>query len=1175
MAPRTKFGETWWGNEWLKSLAKIDHANRLPRGRTYFNTGHVESLEWHAEDHEIYATVSGSAYFPYEITIGIPPAKEANVEKLVEATAERPDLCAELLAGRLPAELNDLALAAGVELFPTSWRSFRMRCSCPDSAVPCKHLAAVIYAVSKHIDEDPFWVFTFRGINLVERLKAYGVRLDETSSVSIPKWEDYAARVRAEKPEAVPEEEEALALLQNLPFAALPKMGELLSSLLGDAQPYFLPKTFRADLAKLRKTLRKTASDRLAALTATDDDIRIPEAAPAKLRLGGRRRFEWTKEASADWETIYGLPFASVRRAPAPVAAWHAAHVAMLQLVAHDAYAPVLFAGGMMEDEGRSAEVFFVPAVGSPAVRTLLETLGRGLSPFLPAMLAGKGRAKCRVTDPSEAALSIVTKLLADFLTVPALKLFQTPESAFFAGLNANELPRAPFYDDAEPFVVQVADWLSPYFLASRAWTPVLTVRSGKEGDVTLNFGVLEEEKKDNAKALPVLLRTILKEERWEKERYGVLQTLSAASRAVPVFAEIGASRGKPAHLEKEGLRDFLFTTVPLLEFLGVRVMLPKSLQKLLTPRLAAVSSSGGTVKKESAVSLASLADYDLVVEVGGRRLTKEEFEALAKDAGKVVPFDDGFVYLDPAALDVIRRRFEEKTSRMAKIRMLLSEESEGVKIDVPEDFRARLAALCAVDEETLPATLTATLRPYQERGYSWLMKNCRLGLGSLIADDMGLGKTLQVIAALTRMKEEGEFAKKRALAVVPTSLLTNWQREIAKFSPNLTVGVYHGASRALPEDRPDVLLTTYGTARRDAEILSKERWRVLVLDEAQALKNESTQQTRALRTIKADRVIAMSGTPVENSLLDFRSILSTVEPGVLGSLKDFTEQFLIPVEVNHDLRAAEALKRLTAPFLLRRLKSDPKIAADLPEKIENDFFVSMTPEQGALYAKVVGDALERVKKTEKPEERRSLVLQLVMRLKQICNSPSQYEKRTSVEPDSAKAQALLDLLARSRAAGRKVLVFTQFRETGERLQAWIERASGRRPEFLHGGVSIATRTKMVDAFQNDRSVEVLLVSLKAGGTGLNLTAASTVVHYDLWWNPAVEAQATDRAYRIGQKRDVLVYRLITEGTFEEKINRMLAQKRELADLTVATGETWIGDLTNDELADLFGAGAL
>ena len=548
MAPRTKFGETWWGNEWLKSLAKIDLANRLPRGRTYYNTGHVESLEWRAEDHEIYATVSGSAYFPYEITIGIPPAKEANVEKLVEAVAERPDLCAELLAGRLPAELNDLALAAGVELFPTSWRSFRMRCSCPDSAVPCKHLAAVIYAVSKHIDEDPFWVFTFRGINLVERLKAFGVRLDETASVSVPKWEDFVGRVRAEKPEDAPSEEEALEILGNLPFASLTPMGPLLASLLGDSQPYFLPKTFTADLAKLRKALRKTASDRLAALTENADDVRIPDAPPAKLRLGGRRRFEWTKESSADWEAIFALPFSSLRRASPLVAAWHAAEVAMLQLVVHDAYTPILFAGGMMEDEGRSAEIFFVPAVGSPAVRTLIESLGRGLSPFLSDMLAGKGRAKCRVKDSTEAALSIVTKLLADFLTVPALKLFQTPETAFFAGLNANELPRAPFYDDAEPFVVQLADWLSPYFLASRSWTPVLTVRSGKEGDVTLNFGVLEAEKKENAKALPVLLRTILKEERWEKERYGVLQTLSAAARAVPVFEEIGASRGKPAH---------------------------------------------------------------------------------------------------------------------------------------------------------------------------------------------------------------------------------------------------------------------------------------------------------------------------------------------------------------------------------------------------------------------------------------------------------------------------------------------------------------------------------------------------------------------------------------------------------------------------------------------------
>lgn len=1171
MAPRTKFGETWWGNAWLQSLAKIDHANRLPRGRTYFNTGHVESLEWRADRHELYATVTGSAYMPYEISIRIPPAAQESVDRLVELVAERPDLCAELLAGRLPEELNELADACGVELFPSSWRSFGMRCSCPDSAVPCKHLAAVIYAVSKDIDQNPFWVFLFRGIDLVARLKAYGVRLDETSSVTIPKWGDFVARVRTtEKPEPI-SEAEALEVLRELPFAALTPLGAVLRSLLGEAQPYCLPKTFVADLEKLRKTLRNCAEQKLVAYTLTEEAQPLEEVTPARLRLGGFRRFEWTGGEKGAFDTIFHRTFAGVRRSTPLAEAWHAAYVTMLQIVRHDAYAPILFAGEFYEDEGRSAEIFFVPTIGHPAVRALIDALGRGLTPFLRLMLAGKGRARCPVTDPSEAALSIVTKLLTDFLTVPALRLFKTPESAFFAGLNANEIREAPFYDDGDSVVVQLADWLSPYFLASRSWTPVLTVRSGKDGDVTLNFGVLTEDARENPKALPVLLRTILKEDRWEKERYAVLQTLSTASRAVPIFAEIASTHGKPVHLEKEDLRDFLFTTVPLLEFLGLRVLLPKSLQKLFRPKLAAVSPGAGVKKNESLVSLSSLADYDLVVEVGNRRLTKEEFEALAKDEGRVVPFDDGFVYLDPAMLDVIRKRFEEKSSRMAKIRMLLAEETEGVAIDVPDDFRARLEALNRVPDEQLPETLCAQLRPYQARGYSWLMKNYRLGLGSLIADDMGLGKTLQVIAAVTRLKELGELAQKRVLAVVPTSLLTNWQREIEKFSPTLSVGVYHGAHRQFPQEQADLLLTTYGTARRDAEKLGKERWRLLILDEAQALKNETTQQTRALRALKADHVIAMSGTPVENSLLDFRSILSTVEPGVLGSLKDFTEQFLIPVEVNHDSDAAGILKRLTSPFLLRRLKSDPAVAPDLPEKIENDFYVSMFPDQAALYARTVEKALEKIRSTEKNEERRSLVLQLVMHLKQICNSPSQFEKRSTEGPDSAKAEVLLNLLERSREAGRKVLVFTQFRETGERLQDWIEAATGRRPDFLHGGVSIAGRSKMVDAFQTDRRVEVLLISLKAGGTGLNLTAASTVVHYDLWWNPAVEAQATDRAYRIGQKQDVLVYRLITEGTFEEKINQMLAQKRELADMTVATGETWIGDLNNDELEELFG----
>ena len=310
-------------------------------------------------------------------------------------------------------------------------------------------------------------------------------------------------------------------------------------------------------------------------------------------------------------------------------------------------------------------------------------------------------------------------------------------------------------------------------------------------------------------------------------------------------------------------------------------------------------------------------------------------------------------------------------------------------------------------------------------------------------------------------------------------------------------------------------------------------------------------------------------------------SILETVQPRLLGSLRDFTETFAAPIETDHSESAAEAFRRLTAPFMLRRLKSDKSIIADLPERNTVDQFTNLTAEQAALYSKVLEAHMKKLKKLEEkavedPQGtdirtiRRGEVLKLITSMKQICNSPSQYLKTETATPDSGKAAALFDILGHCREAGRKVLIFTQYREMGERLQTWIEKATGHRPDFLHGGVSVKARQVMVDRFQTDRSVHAMIISLKAGGTGLNLTAASCVVHYDLWWNPAVEAQATDRAYRIGQRRDVLVYRFVTAGTFEERINEMLMEKRNLADLTVATGETWIGELSAAELQSLF-----
>ena len=581
---------------------------------------------------------------------------------------------------------------------------------------------------------------------------------------------------------------------------------------------------------------------------------------------------------------------------------------------------------------------------------------------------------------------------------------------------------------------------------------------------------------------------------------------------------------------------------------------------------------------------------FDWRVAVGDRELTKEELTELAKHVGEVVQVGDDFVYLDPTELARMAETVDKQPqpTYLEKMRAALmgNYENKGrqAEVLVSDEIRKRLKRLTEIDEISPPENLHATLRPYQARGFSWLMKNLRLGIGALIADDMGLGKTLQVIATLLQLKNDGELTKAKALVVVPTTLMTNWQREITKFAPSLSVGIYHGTSRVLPEavkDLPDVTLTTYGLMRRETEKLAGYKWRLLVLDEAQSVKNATSGQSVAAKSLNASQTIAMTGTPVENRLSEYWSILETVQPRLLGSLKDFTETFAAPIETDHSESAAEAFRRLTAPFMLRRLKSDKSIIADLPERNTVDQFTNLTAEQAALYSKVLEAHMKKLKKLEEkavedPQGtdirtiRRGEVLKLITSMKQICNSPSQYLKTETATPDSGKAAALFDILGHCREAGRKVLIFTQYREMGERLQTWIEKATGHRPDFLHGGVSVKARQVMVDRFQTDRSVHAMIISLKAGGTGLNLTAASCVVHYDLWWNPAVEAQATDRAYRIGQRRDVLVYRFVTAGTFEERINEMLMEKRNLADLTVATGETWIGELSAAELQSLF-----
>ena len=475
-----------------------------------------------------------------------------------------------------------------------------------------------------------------------------------------------------------------------------------------------------------------------------------------------------------------------------------------------------------------------------------------------------------------------------------------------------------------------------------------------------------------------------------------------------------------------------------------------------------------------------------------------------------------------------------------------------------------------ALADGEVPVGFTATLRPYQLRGLGWLQFLHRLGLGGCLADDMGLGKTPTTLAHLAGLPGPH-------LVVCPLSVVRNWEAETARFAPLMRVMVHHGTGRAdnaafanLVAEH-DLVITTYQVAARDLETFQQVPWATFVLDEAQAVKNPDTRTARAMRAIRAKQRIALTGTPMENRLSELWSIFQVVAPGLLGNATQFRKQFAIPIEKDHNAAATAELRRLTGPFLLRRTKADKSLVPDLPDKVEQVAWAPLTREQAHLYQAVVDQLLADAQEAT-GMRRRGLVLAALTRLKQICNHPAHaLGDGSKLAGRSGKLHRFDELVTDLLDAGEQALVFTQFREMGLLLQQHLHERFGQSAQFLHGGVSRANRDRMVSSFQGGTAkAPLLLVSLKAGGTGLNLTAASQVVHYDRWWNPAVEDQATDRAWRIGQSRTVFVHKLVCEGTIEEKIDALISDKRKLADAVVGTtGEAWLSELSTDALRDL------
>ncbi len=694
---------------------------------------------------------------------------------------------------------------------------------------------------------------------------------------------------------------------------------------------------------------------------------------------------------------------------------------------------------------------------------------------------------------------------------------------------------------------------------------------------------------------------------RFELPQEKLLTGLGYAARLFePLRDSLKTAKPVALPLSNQEAFDFLRESAPLLEAGGFGVLVPPWWNKpgtRLGVRLKMASTQkgpGADVIPKSKMSFNNLIRYQWELSLGGTSLTKEEFEALVALKSPLVQIRGQWVQLDPAQIEAAIRFWEQQNmvadvDMQEALRMGLgaTDTIAGLPIEAIEfegwlrEWMTRFTGGQKLTELDQPDSLQAELRPYQLYGYSWLDFLRRWGMGACLADDMGLGKTIQTIAMLLREQEENKSLPGPILLICPTSVVLNWDKEVQRFAPSLSTMIHQGGDRLRDKafitqaQQTDMVLTSYALARRDAKTLQKITWFGVVLDEAQNIKNPAAKQTQAIRKLSAQFRLALTGTPVENRLSELWSIMNFLNPGYLGSRQGFRTSFSLPIERYGDEAATARLRQMITPFILRRVKTDPTVIQDLPDKQEMKVYCNLSEEQATLYESVVQDAMQQLEQGEDLEgiKRKGLVLSMLMKLKQVCNHPAQFLHQigegqlSDLEKEanrSGKLARLSAMLEEAVSVGDRVLIFTQFSEMGLMLKSHLQEQLGVSTQFLYGSTPAKKRELMVNRFQEDpNGPPIFILSIKAGGTGLNLTRANHVFHFDRWWNPAVENQATDRAFRIGQKRNVQVHKFVCVGTMEEMIDDMIESKKALAESVVGSGENWLTEMSTNELRDL------
>jgi SNF2 family DNA or RNA helicase len=597
-------------------------------------------------------------------------------------------------------------------------------------------------------------------------------------------------------------------------------------------------------------------------------------------------------------------------------------------------------------------------------------------------------------------------------------------------------------------------------------------------------------------------------------------------------------------------------------------------------------SASSSTV--QGYLNLETLIQYQYELAIGEQPITPQEWQQLVNAKTPLVKFRGQWMELDQNQMQQMLEFWQTNQQQKPELTLqeLLQKASEvGEEIEIEPDeslaeMMAKLQDPNHLEPIDNPTQLQGTLREYQKRGVSWILFLEKLGLNGCLADDMGLGKTVQVMARLV-IERESQVSSETllpTLLIAPTSVLGNWQKEIEKFAPHLKVIVHHGGSR-IQDDKDfitaslnhDIVITSFTLARKDAKLLSQINWQRIVLDEAQNIKNPKAAQTKAILKLSAKHRLALTGTPVENRLLDLWSIFNFLNPGYLGKETQFRKSFEIPIQKENNQIQSTVLKKRVQPFILRRVKTDKQIIKDLPDKLEHKQYCNLTKEQASLYEATVKDVIEQLEEAE-GIQRKGLILSTLMKLKQICNHPRQFLQDSSeFTPErSHKLERLGEMSEEVISEGDSLLIFTQFTEIGEALQQYFKQSLRYNTYYLHGGTARQKRERMIAEFQDpETEPSVFILSLKAGGVGITLTKANHVFHFDRWWNPAVEDQATDRAFRIGQKKNVFVHKFVALGTLEERIDQMIEDKKKIANAIVGSDESWLTGLDNESFIQL------